>query len=241
MELSPLDQALWVASFAGHVTLLLVLILKGRWKEFPVFTSLIGFNTLRTIALYLVLHYRNDAYAAAYWSAEGIDLLLQIALVFEMARIVLKPTGTWAQDARKPILLLASIGILIAAGLVFAASPVAPASFSDWNTKAQLFSIMLFCILFASMMVASSRLGLVWRNHVMGLGRGLTAWAIISLLVEAGHNYFGSEWHTDLLDHARMATYLAATVYWIITFWRPEPKHRTLSAEMYAYLSSLQK
>jgi hypothetical protein len=91
------------------------------------------------------------------------------------------------------------------------------------------------------MMVASSRLGLVWRNHVMGLGRGLTAWAIVSLLVEAMHTYFGTDWHAALLDHLMIVTYVAATVYWIITFWRPEPKQRTLTAEMNAYLSSLQK
>jgi hypothetical protein len=242
MDLSLLDRLLWIASFVGHSMLLLVLVVKGRWRAFPVFTLLIGFSTLRTILLFSIYRYGSEqVYAAVYWGAEVLDLALQLGLVYEMASIVLKPASVWVRDARPTILLLGFIGTLIAAGLAFAASPGRPSTLGGWNDKAQLFSIMLFCVLFASMMVASSRFGLVWRNHVMGLGRGLTVWAIISLLVEACHSYFGPDWHFDLLNHIRIGTYIGATVYWIFTFWRPEPKSRTLSPEMQTYLSSLQK
>jgi hypothetical protein len=97
------------------------------------------------------------------------------------------------------------------------------------------------CELFASMMFASSRLGLVWRNHVMGLGQGLTAWALVVLFEDASHSYFGPDWYVETLDHIRIFIYLAATIYWTITFWLSEPKSRTLSHEMQDYLSGLQK
>jgi hypothetical protein len=35
------------------------------------------------------------------------------------------------------------------------------------------------CELFLVMMMSANRLGLQWNNHVMGLGRGLTAWAMV--------------------------------------------------------------
>jgi len=242
MELSVTDRILWITGFSGNIVLLAVLLVKSRWKVFPLFTSLIGFNTLRTILLYGIFQYGDEnLYAKAYWSAEAFDLILQLGLIYEMARIVLKPAGIWLRDARKMFLLYGVIGALVAAGLVFAANPKLPTTFIDWNEKAQLFTIMLVCVFFAGMMVASSQLGLVWRNHVMGLGRGFTAWAIVSLLTEAMHTYFGPQWHEELLNHIIMLAYLAAVIYWIITLWRSEPKNRTLSPEMNFYLSKLQK
>jgi hypothetical protein len=242
MDLSSLDQALWAASFVAHAVLLLVLIVKARWKTFPVFSSLISFNILRDILLFEI--YRNGSstlYAYVYWGAAVLDLALQVMLVFEMARIVLKPTGTWVRDAWRSFLLFGTIGAVVAAALAFAVNPAAPNSFDTWMTKGQLFATLLTCELFASMMFASSKLGLVWRNHVMGLGQGLTAWAVPILIEDTAHSYFGPNWYAETLDHIRIVTYLLATIYWTITFWLSEPESRTLSHEMQAYLSNLQK
>jgi hypothetical protein len=242
MDVSSLEQALWAASFVGHAVLLLVLIVKGRWKTFPVFTSLISFNIFRDIILFLIYRHGSEAlYANVYWSAAVLDLALQVGLVFEMARIVLKPTGTWVRDAWRSFLFFGAVGAAVAAALAFAVSPTAPTSFAMWISKGRLFATLLICELFASMMFASSRLGLVWRNHVMGLGQGLTAWAIAILFADAAHSYFGPAWYADTLAHARVIIYLAATIYWTITFWLSEPKSRTLSHEMQDYLSGLQK
>jgi hypothetical protein len=242
MDLSSLDRALWAASFLGHAALLLVLIVKNRWKTFPVFTSWISFNILRDILLFLIYRHGSESlYAKAYWGAAILDLALQVTLVFEMARIVLKPTGTWVRDAWRSFLLFGAIGAVIAVALAFAVNPSAPTTFGAWITKGRLFATLLICELFASMMFASSRLGLVWRNHVMGLGQGLTVWAVVVLFVDAAHSYFGATWYQDGLAHARIIIYLCATIYWTITFWLSEPKSRTLSHEMQDYLSGLQK
>jgi hypothetical protein len=242
MNLSLLDGALWAGSFIGHAALLLVLIGKKRWKTYPVFTSWICFNILRDILLSAIYRYGSvQMYANVYWSAAILDLALQVALVFEIARIVLKPTGTWVLDARRSFLIFGTIGAIIAAGLAFAVNPGAPASLAGWIAKGQLFATLLICELFASMMFASSRLGLVWRNHVMGLGQGLTVWAVVVLFEDTAHSYFGPDWHADALDHIRILTYQIATVYWIITFWLSEPESRTLSDEMKVYLSERHK
>jgi hypothetical protein len=242
MDMSSVDRALWAAGFVEQAALLLVLFVKGRWRTFPIFTSLISFNILRDVLLFSIYQHGNAVmYAYVYWSAEALDLVLQVALVFEMARIVLKPTGTWVHDARKSFLLFGVIGAVAAAALAFAVNPSAPDSLDAWLGKGQLFATLLTCELFASMMFASSRLGLVGRNHVMGLGRGLSVWAVVVLFVDAAHSYFGPEWHADSLDHLRILTYQAATVYWIVTYWLSEPERRTLSHDMQVYLSTLQK
>jgi hypothetical protein len=240
MDISLLDRALWIAGFFGHAILLLVLIVRGRWRMFPVFTALIGFSVFRTVSLYAIYLYgRAELYQTVFWGAAIIDLALQVALVFEIAQIVLKPTGTWVRDARFVFLIVGTAGGLLAIGLVFAVNPGLPDSLSAWIEKANLLAIMLICELFVSMMLASTRLGLAWKDHVMGLSRGLTGWAIVALLVEAAHSYLGPNWHAAALDHARMMSYLGANAYWLAIFWQSEPESRTLSDEMQRYLFEL--
>ncbi|WP_446743997.1 hypothetical protein [Silvibacterium acidisoli] len=242
MESSTLSRLLWYAGFIETCVLTLVLLGRGRWRKFPVFSALMGFNVLRSAVLFTLIKTGLDAvYPGVYWSAACIDLVLQVTLVFEMARIVLKPTGTWVRDARKSFLLWGAVGALIAVGLSFAVSPETPTTFVSWLTKGRLFATLLMCELFASMAFASSRLGLVWRNHVMGLGQGFTVWALVVLCTDAIHSYYGPTTLVGRLEFARVIIFQAATIYWIITFWIPEPESRTLSDDMQEYLAALHR
>ncbi len=242
MNLSPLDNLLWAAGFIGHVALLLVLLGRRRWREFPVFTALIGFDTVLTMVLFETYrHGGANLYFWVYWSSTLIDLALQLGIVFEMARNVLKPTGTWVRDARPTFFIAGGIGAVVAAALAFTVNPAAPTSLFAWSIKVDLFTSMLLCELVLAMMLAAHRLGLQWRNHVMGLGQGLIVWAVISLLVETIHSYWGWTRHYVALDHIRIFAYIAALGYWMVTFWRAEPERRELSAEMRNYIVALHK
>jgi hypothetical protein len=246
MHFSLQDNILWAATFIGHAILFVVLLLRGRWRQFPVFTALICLNVLRTIVLFYL--YRRGAYALyrwIYWFAAAADIALQIALVFEIARIVLRPTGTWVRDARASFLTWGSIGAIVALGLSYAVHPSTDTSLNDWMVRGSLFTSLLFCELFLAMMLASHRLGLVWRNHVSSLGQGLTAWALISTIVDTAHSYFpvnsyfGPSHHFSMLEHIRIYAYLGALGYWVVTLWLPEPERRPISPEMQKYLVAL--
>ena len=242
MKVSLLDNALWAASFIGNIVLFLILLFRGRWRQFPVFTILIGYYALEAIALFFVYrHGEFHLYLLTYWFTFALDILLQIALILDVARIVLRPTGTWVQDARLGFFVWGLIGAFVAMGLTFAVHPSTPRSIDAWGIRAYLFTSLLFCELFLAMMLAAQRLGLVWRNHVMGLGQGLTAWVLVSAMVDVAHSYYGSAQHNDFntLEHIRTLAYIGAVIYWIITFSLPEPERRPLSEEMQKYLVAL--
>jgi hypothetical protein len=235
-----LDWILWAAGFAGNVVLLVVLLARKRWKDFPVFTAWIGFNSLRTVLLFFVYRYGSDrSYTFVYWSASYLDLALQIGIVFEIARNVLKPAGTWVQDAKKMFFLLAVLGTAVAVIIAYFIKPTATSPIAFWIEKGNLFSSMLTVELVVSMMFASSHLGLVRNSHVMQIGEGLAVWAAVALLSEAAYSHFGSRWHGGILNYVRTFTYFFVTIYWIISLWRPEPEGRTLSPDMQAYLDNL--
>ena len=242
MQLSLLAQALWAMGFCELVALLLVLVLRQRWRSFPFFMAYIAFQVIETALLYSVHHFGNeDAYFWTYWTTVFVDLLLQLSVVFELTRSVLKPTGTWVRDARRMFVLMGIAGTVIAAGAAFAVNPTIPDSWGNWIEKANLFAAMLNAELFVAMALASTRLGLVWRHHVMGIATGWGLWAFVGLFVEATYSYLGPNWHGVVLDDVRILAYQVATIYWAINLWLPEPEKRTLSNEMQAYLSGLQQ
>ncbi|QNI33610.1 hypothetical protein H7849_06635 [Alloacidobacterium dinghuense] len=232
---------LWAAGFVEHAGVLLVLIVRKRWRTFPIFTALMGFNALRTIVLVLLWRQGNTHhYWIAYYWASIIDLALQLGIIFELARVVLKPTGTWIRDAGYTFLLCGLAGAAVAAGIAYFIHPISDNTFDVWVERGQLFSAMLTLELFASMLFASTRLGLLGTSHVMRLGQGWAVWAIADLVSEGIYSHFGPDWHyLGLIDSIRILAYQAVTIYWIVTLWRPEPIRRTLSAEMQAYLDGL--
>lgn len=242
MHLSLLDRVLWATGFGENVALFLVLIGKKRWRTFPTFTTWIGFQIGNTILLYCLYRFAGKMeYDLAYWGSSVLDLGIQIGIIFEMVRIVLRPTGTWVQDARRAFLIRAGIAVVIAAVFAYLIDPKMPNSFDLWIEKGQLFSVMLTLELFLAMATSSNRLGLVWKNHVMGLATGWAVWAVVDFFAEGAYSYLGLDWRFYGLspDHFRIFTYQAVTIYWIVIFWISEPPERTLSPEMQVYLSRL--
>jgi hypothetical protein len=156
-----------------------------------------------------------------------------------MARNVLRPTGTWVQDARTAFLLWSAVGTLIAFGLSLAIAPPEAKGLDLWTARATVFTSLLTCATFLAMSSAANRLGLLWRSRVMALGQGLTAWALFALFGNLVHLAGGWRHGFVYLDHARMFVYLGVLLFWIAAFWSPERKRAPLSMDMQNYLLAL--
>ena len=242
MNLSVLDFVLWVASFLGSATLFSILIYRRRWREFPVFTTLIGYGTVLPSALYLIyLLCSNTWYKRIYWTYSLLDFLLQLGVIWEIARIVLRPTGTWVRDARKQFILWGAAGILLAAALPWLVTPPAASLLHRWEVRGNLFTSLVICELIAVVTRTSKSLGLGWRNHVMALGNGWTAWAVVAILVDGLHSYFGAERFFRELEYVRMFTYLVVLGYWMVQFWLDEPVRQPISPQLHAYILDLHR
>ena len=240
MKLNTLDYVLWAASFLGNVALFFVLTWKRRQRDFPFFTALIGYQALVSVVLFSVSRLGSrHVYSVVYWSAAAGSFLFQLGLIYEIARIILKPTGTWIRDARKSFFLWSLVGVLIALGLAETVTPTGSSSLSTLQVRGLLFTSMLICEVFLATSMAANRLGLRWQSHVMALGQGLTVWAVVALMSDIAHIRYG--WNRDfaILDHVRIVTYLGSLAFWGISFWRPERARAPLSAEMLEYLTTL--
>jgi len=201
-----------------------------------------GFETVLSPVLYTLVQYGSrNWYARIYWFSVLAEFALELGIVFEIARIVLRPTGTWVRDANKQFILWGAAGILLAAALPFLVTPPAATLLDRIVVRGDLFTSLVICELIAVLTRTSQSLGLGWRNHVMALGNGWTAWAVVAILVDGLHSYFGAQLHFGALEQSRMVVYLMALGYWSVQFWMEEPARQPISPELSAYIQDLHR
>jgi hypothetical protein len=244
MRLTSLDFLLWAAGFVAQLALLFVLWYRRRARAFPYFTALIALNVIRTTVLYFVLHHGTKAhYAYSYWSAAILDVILQLCVVYEVASRVFRPLDVWARDVRSEFAWLAGLSLAVAFALSWLESTPARTWMQAFATKGNLFTAVLESELFVFMMALSLSVGIPWRNHVAKIAQGLGAYALISVLFETGHGYFGMSRELPVfiwLSHVRMAAYLGCVSYWIVSLWNEERAVRTMTEQMRANIFALQ-
>ncbi|MCU1253133.1 MAG: hypothetical protein JWQ49_6162 [Edaphobacter sp.] len=245
MHLTGLDLLFWAASFFGHVALLVVLFLRRRARTFPLFTTFICANILRTISLYLIARFGTKAtYFYTYWYLAIFDVGLQLGVVYELASGIFRPVGVWTKDIRRSFVWLGCLSVAVAAALAWLASPSTRLWMQSVMIKGNLFSAALMSELFVSIIALSVTVGLPWRTHITRIAQGLGVYSIIDVLLEAAHSYFGLGRDTrvyEALSHMRIAVYLACITYWIIMLWREAPQPRELPEQMRRDLLALQE
>jgi hypothetical protein len=245
MHLTGLDLLFWAASFFGHVALLIVLFLRRRARTFPLFTTFICANILRTITLYLIARFGTKAtYFYTYWYLAIFDVGLQLAVVYELASGIFRPLGVWTKDIRRSFVGLGCLSVAVAAALAWLASPSTRLWMQSVMIRGNLFSAALMSELFVSIIALSVTVGLPWKTHITRIAQGLGVYSIIDVLVEAAHSYFGLGRDTrayEALSHMRIAAYLACTLYWIVMLWREAPQPRALPEQMRRDLLALQE
>jgi hypothetical protein len=243
VHLTGLDLFLWALTFIEHCALLAVLLYFRRASRFPVFTTLIAFDVLRTIALFFTLRFGTaDNYFYAYWSFAIVDVALQLAVAYELAGKVFRPLGSWAPEVRQGFAILISVSLLIAVGLTWLATPPTPSVRSTIVIRGDFFSSALMSELFVAMVVLSVTLGLPWRTHVARIAQGFGVYSIFTLITEGAHNYFGLGKHLYAsISRGRIVLYCVCVAYWTVSLALKEPETRELPPQLRRELSALQQ
>jgi len=241
MRFSGLDRFIWAASFSVNLAPVLVLILRGRWRQFPVFTSWLIFMTARSILLFASYQQGSRYWYTLVWTiCLAPDFALQMGVVFEIARIVLRPTGTWVRDARGFFAAAGLLGMLVAALFAWWVNPSASSVRQLWEIRSDLFTSLVICELFVAMSLAANRVGLAWRSHVMAIGQGLTAWSCAMVIKDTIQSLPGTQLLYSPLNRIRVI-YLIAIGWIIIELWRDEPERKPISPDLQEYILALHK
>jgi hypothetical protein len=227
MPVTDLDLLLWVAGFLAHVALLLVLLLRGRARSFPIFTALIVLNVTRTIVLFLINREGAKAtYFHVFWCLASADVALQFGIVYELASQVFRPVGEWASDIRMRLVGWVAGSICFALLLTWIPKPQSRFWMQVLLLKGSFFSAALMSELFVGMVAISSIAGLTWSSHVAKIAKGLAFYSLVTLIFEIANTSFGLNGNDRIygeLSRFRMALYLCCVMYWIASLWRNAP------------------
>jgi hypothetical protein len=242
VHLTSLDRLFWALSFMGHCILLGVIVLRHRAPAFPVFTTLISVNIVRTIVLFFTLRYGSkDEYFYTYWTLAFVDLAMQLAIAYEVATHVFQPLGAWAPDVRKSFIAMAAISVSLAAGLAWLAAPPAKTVRLAIVIRGELFASALMSELFVAMIALSVTMGLPWRTHVARIAQGLGLYCLYGIFSDAAHALFPADNIYRLLSESQIGVYLICLTYWSVTLAMEEPAPRRLPAELHQELRALQE
>jgi hypothetical protein len=231
MRLPLLDTALWAAGPLLNAALLCVILLRRRLRTFPLLACWCMLTIVSAAVLFFTYRIGSDhTYALVYWIVEGLDALLQIGVIIEVARIVFRP-GT---GATRGIRLAPMIGAtaLISFVVVWWVHPTSVTHAGVWEIRGDLFTSLIVSATFALVLLLSQKQGRHWRSHVMSIGYGLMVWAVVTLVIGLLHGYWGRHMHYLGVEHARMFVYLCILCYWFFALWRDEPEKEQPSAEM---------
>ena len=242
MHVSAAANFWWAACFVSTVAVFGVLVGRGRRREFPVLTMWLGFVALRTILLFL-LHRAHWAhgYSEVYYTSLWLEFGLQLGVAVEMARILLRPTGTWVQDARARFAIAGVAGAVVAGLLAWWVSPPELTVARVWMDRGNLFTSLVICELFVAMSFTANRLGLGWRNHVMAVGQGLTAWTSIMVVTTALQSLLGNQRFYADLDYVRDFAYFGATLWIAMQLWISDPERQPISEALQDYILALHR
>ena len=239
MHFSTLTKIYWAVGFACDSSMLVFLCVRGRYRDFPVFTSYFAFNVMRAFALFAA--YMQDArltYRDIYYGLLVLDYIFQVGIIVEIAGVVLRPTGTWLRDARTMFAAIGLTGAVIAAAISWWITPPAQGAWVLWPLRVNLFTSLLTCELFVAMSFTANRLGLGWRNHVMAIAQGLVFWNVVMVVTTALQSYFGTA-HFRALDQVRGSAYNLGVLYIMVQLWKSEPERRPIDPELRRYILAL--
>ena len=243
MRLTNLDILYWAAGFIGHLILLLVLIIRGRTRSFPMFTSLIVLNVVRTIILFGITHLGTHRhYFYTYWSLAIVDVILQFAVIYEIASSIFRPRGDWATDIRKSIFWWTLFSVFIASFLTWIPEPASRFWVQVVFLKGSFFTAVLECECFAGMIALSWVAGLNWTSHSVRIAQGLVPFAAATLVLETTNTYFGLNNSGELyiaLARIRMTVYIFCLVYWIVFLWRNASPPRKMGLKLNQQVSAI--
>jgi hypothetical protein len=229
---------LWSTPFAG-AALTTCLLIKGRWRQLPIFFSFNALTAVSTAILSISSPNNRSFYDGLYYSIDVLSILLQLAVIFELMWNVFRPTGVWIPEARHAFLVVGFLGAGAAFGASLLFSP--PAFHGAFLTQLRVdtFTGLLTCEAVIAMMLVASHTGLVWKSHVMAVGQGLMFWALFTVSSADIGAYLDPQQRWSGAYYGRVLTFLITSIYWTVSLWRKEPARRPISPALRKYMVAL--
>jgi hypothetical protein len=184
--LSTLWHGLWIARVGLEAVLLMLLVRRRFYLQFPMFSLFIAWAVLQGTTLVTMDFTSNGPiYYWTYVRCAIVDDSLGFAVIYELFRRVLRDYPVLSSTGRS--LYRWAIFVLIMAALIFArtAPPAGQGKLISTVYELQSTVRLLQCGLLAFLFVFVQSFHLSWRNRALGIALGFGISASVSLALAA--------------------------------------------------------
>src|SRR5205823_8553897 len=214
--------ALWIAHPLLQLSVAAVMFRRKSHKVFPVFFTYLISQILMFSALLPIFQLEySDLFFFAYWSCAAISLAIGFKVIHEIFLDIFRPYHT-LKDLGSVLFQWAALVMLLVAGVVAAASPVASQGpLVQAVLTVQRCVRVIQCGLVLFLLVFSKYLGVTWRQHSFGIALGFGSFASAELtLIALNASSNASEVSVALVN---ILAYNAAAILWLAYAWLKVP------------------
>jgi hypothetical protein len=216
----------WLISLFSLSVVLVMLMRRKLYPEFPIFTTYVLVQLLGwTAMLWVIPHFPRYVSWYGWLVMQCLDAILSMAVLLEVFSTMLKP---YAGIRRLGAIICVIAGVVLVMVAVSMAMVAPPSDVSyaritarviAWQRSADFARLALLFVLFAFSRV----FGLNWRHYVLGIAIGLGIMAVIELLAESIRVEFGFR-ATGLINVLSPVGYDLGLVIWSYYFIRQESR-----------------
>lgn len=214
---------LWIAPHALLIAVVVLMVRRRLFREFPAFLVYSIFEVLQFCLLFALLHLPSVSggqYYDVFLFGVAISAALRFGVIHEIFENVFRNYSAIDQ-LRKVLFRWATVVLLLVA--------VGTATFAPGENSrliAAIYAIgravsIVQCGLIFFLFLFTRYFGLTWRNYVFGVALGLGIFASVDLATSAIKTQLGPNPAAEVLTMVSMATYHCSVLIWLVYLLAP--------------------
>jgi hypothetical protein len=245
MHLWTVDNVSIAAGLVLQAALAFVLIQRNLARLYPIFLLYLLLNLVED-PLGWALQGSDTLYLRYYFVVTILDYILQLLILFEIARNVIRPSK---RSIPFPVAPVAIVGVLLCALIAASFSPqvqlIGLGHTREILIRVSLLLAILKILLFVTLAVFAQVLGIGWKSHALQLASGLAFYGAVSLIVQlsstrvAGSDNTSYVVHLTRLAQIQSAAYNFTLIFWIWAFSRNEAQRKDFTPQMQEVLVTI--
>src|SRR5437899_3224303 len=215
-------NALWMIQPVLQLGVAGIMFRRKLHQTFPVFFAYILFQIPIFCLVFAAYEWGSySQYFYTYWICAAISLVLGFKVIHEIFLDIFRPYHT-LKDLGSVLFQWAALVMLLVAGVVAAASPVASQGpLVQAVLTVQRCVRVIQCGLILFLLVFSKYLGVTWRQHSFGIALGFGSFASAELTLLA--LYASGHISQATLSLFNMLAYNGAIMIWLVYAWIKTP------------------
>jgi hypothetical protein len=240
MQHLTVDGVLGTVTLVAEAAIAYLMIKRGSRRDYPILLTYMFFNLVEDPLAWSLQNARF--YPKFYFTVTVLDYLLQLLIILEIGRNVLRPSKRSLPFRLWPIV---TGGILVCA---IVAATFSPSTQSSGNMavllRVTLGLAILKLLLFAGMAGFAQFLGIGWKSRVLQLASALAFYGAVSLLVQLSSSHLSStspSYNAHLVRFAQIQSgaYNLMLIFWIWAFSRNEAPRKDFTPQMQEVLVTI--